>query len=163
MQSNSSDNDHRRPPGNGAPLGTLQNVHASRDGLFTEEDTLFDDADAPASESTLQSERRRRCKRKIAVPLLVLFAAALALTIWVMFGGGDQKRINLRVGEPRTREGESQAARSPDDLMAEAIAEARRAAGSGAAPAPPPTSSPEGPVTHIPPTAPVTSPNDGAI
>lgn len=162
MQSHNKGSGHLSLPINGKSANGIIGTHASRDDLTTDPSIGFEDeADTLSASISGQSEKHRRRKRKVSLLLLVLFIAAVALTIWGILGGDSQKKINLRVGETRSRESET--SRSPDDQTAEAIAEARSAAGSSATKITSPSSSlSEGSDTSTSATAPVTSSIDSA-
>ncbi len=117
------------------------------------------------NERTDAEERRpgRGRKRLIGAAIFFLMLIASGAGLWMMFGGGD-KKVDLRVRDSINKT--EQAARDPESVTAQAIAEVR---GATAAPTPFPSASPAigttetagGTRTIIAPTTPVTVPIEG--
>ena len=96
--------------------------------------------DSPLDQQTDQpsgrrnNPRSRSRRRTIAAASLLLLVGGACYLVWSMFGTNGRSRIDLRVRSPHTEEkvdtGDHPAKPvAPDDVTAEAIAEARRAIG----------------------------------
>jgi hypothetical protein len=144
--------------GRNGPSAAARETSETRDPLATLEDEENDRTDA--------EERRpgRGRKRLIGAAIFFLALIASGAGLWMMFGGGD-KKVDLRVRDAIDKT--EQAARDPESVTAQAIAEVR---GATAAPTPSPSASPAigttetagGTRTIIVPTTPVTVPIEGA-
>ncbi len=143
-------------------IGTINSsVGVTESEPFENEHIVFDaeGADSPATETSLK-DSRRRSKRIAGVLLLLLLIASIAIALYFMLGG-NRTRLNVNVRDTRQQVEKSQAARqNPDDVTAQAIAEALSAT-KGNEPSASQTPNVITGVPSVPPNARVTVPIDG--
>ena len=157
---NSTGNNDLRHNG---PAGVAEReAGETRDPFAVPYAALDDDGNDTTGAEERRPERRR--KRLIGAAIFFLMLIASGAGLWMMFSGGG-KKIDLRV---RDNTGKTeQAARDPESVTAQAIAEVR---GASATPTPAASASPAigtteatgGPRTIVVPATPVTVPIDGA-
>ena len=146
-----------------SPAGVAEREVGDTEDSFVVPYATLDDEE---KDKTDDEERRpgRKRKRLIGAAIFFLILIAAGTGLWMIFGGGA-KKIDLRVRDNTPKV--EQAARDPESVTAQAIAEVR---GATATPAPAASASParetteatEGTRTIVVPTTPVTVPIDGA-
>ncbi|HWP45256.1 MAG TPA: hypothetical protein VNO14_18585 [Blastocatellia bacterium] len=79
-----------------------------------------------------QEKKRKRSRKRVAAAALLLLVIGAGFLLWSALGSGNSAKINLRVRNQQSQDksaggDQSPKAAEPDDMTAEAIAEARRA------------------------------------
>ncbi|MGH9938692.1 MAG: hypothetical protein ACREAM_20825, partial [Blastocatellia bacterium] len=144
------------------PAGVAERETGDTEDSFVVPYAPLDDDEKDKTEAEDRRPGRKR-KRLIGAAIFFLVLIAVGAGLWMMFGGGGRK-IDLRVRDNTDKT--EQAARDPESVTAQAIAEVRGATAT-ATPAAgvSPTTTPgatEGTRTIVVPTMPVTVPIEGA-
>ncbi len=145
------------------PVGVAESEDGEAQNPLVAPYAAFEDDE---NDKTDAEERRPGRKRKRLIGALIFFLILIAAGagLWTMFGGGG-KKVDLRVRDNADKTG--QAARDPESVTAQAIAEVRGATANptpaaSASPATGTTEATGGPRTIVMPTTPVTVPIEAA-